>query len=168
MPLLSIVPHAIAGTPMWVWGLLAALVVLGLIQLRTRAVHEVRLVLLPLAMAAYSFYGLTLLFGFTVAGVVAWAAGLAMSVGVGIGLGRLAGARYLQDTRRFVVPGSWIPLAVMLALFLSRYVVAVSLAMHPDLRQVAEFAFAASLASGLLGGFFPARAVRVWSQRRAD
>lgn len=134
----TIVQRAIAGTPLWVWGLLVLLVVLGASQARTRTVHELRLAALPVAMAAYS------LFGFT-----------------------LAGARYLRQSRSFVVPGSWTPLAVILAIFLSRYVVAVSLAMHPDLRQVAAFALGTSLAYGLLGGFFPARAARVWSQRRS-
>ena len=167
MPLFTIVQRAIAGTPLWVWGLLAALVVLGLIQARARTIGEVRLAVMPLALAAYSFYGLTLLFGFTVAGAFAWAVGVATSLGTGIAMGRLAGARYLPDSRRFVVPGSWIPLAAILAIFLSRYVVAVSLAMQPDLRQVTAFAIGTSLACGLLGGFFPARALRVWSQRSA-
>ena len=48
---------------------------------------------MPLAIAAYSFYALTLVFGFTLAGASAWIAGLAMSFGAGIALGRLAGAR---------------------------------------------------------------------------
>jgi len=167
-PTLSIVQRAVAGTPLWVWGLLVALVALGLLQARTRSVHELRLALLPLAMAAYSFFGLMLLFGFTLPGAVAWLAGLAASVGAGIALGRLAGARYLPQAHRFVVPGSWVPLAVILAIFLSRYVVAVSLAMHPDLRQAAAFAVGTSLACGLLGGYFPARAWRVASQRSSN
>ena len=167
MLLLTIVQRAISGTPVWVWGLLAGLVVLGLLQARTRTIHELRLAFLPFAIAAYSLFGLTLLFGFSAAGAIAWLAGLATSFGAGIALGRLSGARYLRETRRYVVPGSWIPLAVILAIFLSRYVVAVSLAMHPDLRQAATFAVAASLAYGLLGGYFPARAARIWFQRVA-
>jgi hypothetical protein len=164
----TIVQRAITGTPAWVWGLLVALVVLGVLQARTRTVHELRLAALPVAMTAYSLFGLTLLFGFTLAGAAAWLCGLAASVGAGIALGRLAGARYLRESRSFVVPGSWAPLAVILAIFLARYVVAVSLAMHPDLRQAAAFAIGTSLACGVLGGYFPARAARVWSQRRSD
>jgi hypothetical protein len=165
---LTIVQRAISGTPVWVWGLLAGLVVLGLLQARTRTIHELRLALLPFAIAAYSFSGLALLFGLSAAGAAAWLAGLATSFGAGLALGRLSGARYLSESRRFVVPGSWIPLAVILAIFLSRYVVAVSLAMHPDLRQAAGFAVGASLAYGLLGGYFPARAARIWFQRVAE
>jgi len=163
---LTIVQRAVAGTPAWVWGLLALLGALGLSQARTRTIHELRLALLPLAFSAYAFYGLTHVFGLTLAGALVWSAGFAASLGAGIALGRLAGARYLAGTRRFVVPGSWVPLAVILAIFLSRYVVAASLAMRPELRQAAAFALGASLVYGLLGGYFPARAARIWSQRR--
>ena len=38
----------------------------------------------------------------------------------------------------------------------------------PSLRQPGLFSLAASLAYGLLGGVFPARAARVWSQRFAN
>jgi Family of unknown function (DUF6622) len=165
MLVVTIVQRAITGTPLWVWGLLAALVALGLSQVRTRTVGEVRLAALPLAMAAYSLLGLAPAFQLTAASAVAWLAGVSATLAAGRALGRPSAVRYLPDARRFVVPGSWIPLAIILAIFLSRYVVAVSLAMHPDLRQAVPFAIGTSLAYGLLGGIFPARALRIWTQR---
>jgi len=166
--LLNIVRRAVAGTPLWVWGLFAALLALGLSQARARTVSETRLAVGPLAMAAYSLYGVTLAFGWSLAGVATWAGGLAVALAAGRALKRPAGVSYLPESGRFQVPGSWIPLALILVIFLVRYLLAVSMAIDPSLRQVAGFALGASLAYGLLGGIFPARALRVLSQRSSN
>jgi Family of unknown function (DUF6622) len=166
--LFNIARRAVAGTPMWVWGLFVALVALGLSQARTRTVSEARLAAGPLAMAAYSLYGVALAFGWSLAGVAAWAGGLAAVIIAARALKRPAGARYLPESRRFQVPGSWIPLALILVIFLVRYLLAVSMAIDPSLHQATGFALGASLAYGLLGGIFPARALRVWSKRSSN
>ncbi len=59
--------------------------------------------------------------------------------------------------RTFTVPGSWWPLAVILAIFFTRYAVTVMLVMNGELRQVAAFAGTASFVYGLSSGFFLAR-----------
>src|SRR5439155_15157054 len=51
--LLQIVQH----TPVWVWGLLAGLVALGVSQARDREVSLARITILPLVMLALSFSG---------------------------------------------------------------------------------------------------------------
>ena len=40
---------------------------------------------------------------------------------------------YAADTRSFLVEGSWMPLAVMMIIFFTRYAVDVALAMQPGL-----------------------------------
>lgn len=46
----------VRNTPPWVWGLLAALLALGLSQLRSRNVSLTRITLLPLAMTGLSLW----------------------------------------------------------------------------------------------------------------
>jgi Family of unknown function (DUF6622) len=166
--LFNIARRAIAHTPLWVWGLFAALIALGLSQARARTVSQSRLAIGPLAMVAYSLFGVVLAFGWSLAGVAIWAAGLAATVAAGWALKRPADVRYLPESRRFQVPGSWIPLALILVIFLVRYLLAVSMAIDPSLHQATGFAVGASLAYGLLGGIFPARALRVWSIRSSN
>ncbi|MEO8718842.1 MAG: DUF6622 family protein [Burkholderiales bacterium] len=166
--LFNIARRAVAGTPLWVWGLFVALVALGLSQARARTVSETRLAVGPLAMAAYSLYGVTLAFGWSLTATAAWVIGLALTLGAGWVLKRPGGVRYVAESRRFEVPGSWIPLALILVIFLVRYLLAVSMAIDPSLRLAATFVIGTALAYGLLGGVFPARAVRIWSLRNSN
>lgn len=55
----------------------------------------------------------------------------------------------------------------MMAMFFSRYALAVSQAMAPGLIHSAVFATAASFGLGLLSGMFFARALWIWAQRAA-
>lgn len=166
--LFNIARRAVAGTPLWVWGLFAALVAFGLSQARTRTLSRVRLAVGPLAMAAYSLFGVALAFGLSPAAVAIWIVGLAFALAAGAALKRPGDVRYLPESRSFEVPGSWIPLALILVIFLVRYVLAVSMAIDPSLRQATGFVFGTALTYGLLGGIFPARALRVWSKRSSN
>jgi hypothetical protein len=165
--LLSIVKRVVLRTPPWVYALFIALIGFGLSQTRTRTVSERALVLLPLAMTAYSFYGVTLAFGVSAADVAAWCAGIALALGASLLLRRRQGVRYLPQAGRFEVAGSWFPFALIMTVFFARYFLAVAMGIDPSLRQDAAFTLGASLAYGLLGGVFPARAVRVLTQRFA-
>jgi hypothetical protein len=166
--LADIVHRIVLGTPAWVYALFVALVGFGLSQTRTRSVGETAVLLLPLAMVAYSFVSVVLAFGWTLAAAAVWTAGVALALGAGTALGRARGARYVAGERRYEVAGSWVPLALILMVFFTRYCIAVAMGIDPALRQAGAFIAGASFAYGLLGGLFPARAVRVWMQRFAD
>lgn len=165
--LFGTVKQVVLKTPPWVYALFIALVGFGLSQTRTRAVHERVLAILPVAMTAYSFYGMTLAFGLSATGIAAWTGGFAAALAIGLTLKRPQGVRYLPAAGRFEMPGSWIPFALIMLVFFARYFLAVALGIDPSLRQAAGFMAAASFTYGLLGGVFPARAARVWTQRFA-
>ena len=57
------------------------------------------------------------------------------------------------------MPGSWLPLALMVALFAVKYIANVSLALHPALARDAAFAAACGLAYGGFSGLFLARSL---------
>ena len=80
---------------------------------------------------------------------------------VGLRLPVPAGARYKVAQRRFHLPGSWLPLLLILIVFTLKYAIGVQLAMQPALAHASGFAFVVTALYGLLSGLFAARTLRV-------
>ena len=151
-------------TPLWVGGVLAALVALGAQSLRPRALPLGRLLAMPLIMGGLALWGVQSAFGASgrlteLLGL--WAAGYATALALGAGLRPPAGARYDVAAQRFELPGSVVPLLLILAVFLLKYGVGVQLALEPALAQDSRFAFGVTGLYGLLSGLFAARSLRV-------
>ena len=159
---IAIVQH----TPVWVWGLLAALIALGLSQARDREMSLMRVTILPLAMIVLSMSGVLSAFGHFPVALGGWAAGVGAALTLGRHFGRafitVRGAAWSAQTATLHVPGSWLPLVLIVALFALKYVAGVSLALHPELAVDARFAGLISLAYGMFSGLFLARG---WSLR---
>ncbi len=145
-------------TPGWVWVLLLALICLGYLQSRTRTVPKARLLALPAAMLGLSLYSLIATFGAVRLGLLAWLAGGMLALLLHRVLARPAEAAYAPDTRLYTVRGSWVPLTLMLAIFLARYAVAATVAIDASLRQTDTMIAAAGLVYGFLSCTFLARA----------
>ncbi len=155
--LLTILQH----TPPWVWPLLAALLAVGILQAFPRRVTLRRATLLPAAMLALSLWGIATSFG-SAAALLAWAFGATFSAGLSLRGGGASGVRWSAADRSFQLPGSWVPLALILCIFSLKFVVGASLARDPGLRQSAALALTASLAYGVLSGQFAGRALSLW------
>lgn len=151
----------LTGTPAWVWGLLAGLVVLGLAQTRERQAGIPRLVLLPVGMGIFSLGGLLSDFGTDPLLALAWAAPAAAVMAAITVRPIPQGVRFDAATRRFTLPGSWVPMLLILSIFLGKYAVGVSINMVPTLRFDTTFALAVALASGALTGVFAGRTARL-------
>jgi hypothetical protein len=155
----------VSNTPTWVWGLLAALVALGLSQARSRQVSLARTTLLPVGMSALSLaatassfshaphFGLVLL---------AWLSGATAAVVILAPCASSGDIRYDSTTRSFFLPGSWIPLLLILAIFVVRYAINVELAMQPSLATESSYGLVAGALYGFFSGVFAARALRLW------
>ena len=146
-------------TPVWVWPLFAALLYLGYLQSKTRSVSKQRLFALPLAMVGLSLYSLFSTFSANGAGFAAWLAGGVLALLLNHVLKRPKGVRYICATGVFTLRGSWSPLALMMAIFATRYAVAVITAIDASLRAADAFVGCAGLAYGFLSGLFLARAL---------
>lgn len=148
-------------TPLWVWAILLALLWLGLVQSVPRQATLRRVVLLPLAMTGLSLYGSSSNFGAIGASWVMWA-GAALATLLWVASSELpTGVRYDDARRVFSLPGSLVPLGLMMAIFLTKYVVGVMLAMQPALAH--DMATAAIVASlyGAMSGLFMGRTARL-------
>jgi hypothetical protein len=151
----------IAHTPIWVWALLVALLWLGLAQTTPRSVRLRRVILLPMAMTGLSLYGCISSFGAVPSSWFMWIAA-ALATGAWVRSGELpAGIRYDPPARLFSLPGSWVPLGLMMTMFMTKYAAGVMLAMHPALAyDSAVVAIFASL-YGAMSGIFIGRMARL-------
>lgn len=151
----------ITHTPVWVWGLLAALLWLGLSQTVARTVGLGRVIVLPLAMAGFSLYGTVSAFGTQPQALVAYGlAAVAMAFFI-MNRPLPAGVQYDTATRTFSMPGSWVPFALIMGVFTAKYVAGVAVGMNPLLARDASFALVMGLASGAFSGIFAARTARL-------
>ena len=158
----TVLGPVLVHTPIWVWGLLAALIAIGALQLRERRVGLVRATLLPLGMTAFSLWGTLSAsdgMGLMALGTV-WmmAAG---AVALPLAPGPVEGS-YDAGTRTFALRGSATPLLLIVCLFLVKYAAGVQLALDPA--RIHDLGRALGLAA-LYGGFsgaFLGRAARLW------
>jgi uncharacterized membrane protein len=161
----------VSHTPVFVWGVLAALIVLGLSQARERRVSLARATVLPFAMVALSLWGTASLFASGPHLPLVLASWLAAALATFLPVMRLPaplGTRFDAASNGFTLPASWMPMLLIVGVFALRYATNVALAMQPALSGDATFAAGIAAVSGLFTGGFGGRAARLWllAQRR--
>lgn len=157
----------LAHIPTWVFLVFALLVALGVWQSRPRVVSPIAPVVLAVAFPLYSLYGVVSSFGAAVSTLLPWIAGLALSILAGQ---RVFGPRDLAripGSTRVRIPGSWMPFALMMGIFLAKFAVGFVQGARLPVGQQAWFAPAICLFLGALSGGFASRAVTVRSFLRA-
>ncbi len=151
-----------ANTPRWVWGLLLALLWLGLSQTITRTASLKRITLLPLAMTGLSVYGSVAAFGAGPQVLLVWLSACALALALVLQQAPPDATRYDPATRLFTLPGSWVPLLLILGIFVTKYFVGVATALQPALARDASFSQSFVALYGAFSGVFLARATRLW------
>ena len=155
------IAQILINTPLWVWGLLAALLALGFSQARSRTAGLGRIILLPLGLSAFSLYGTVSAFGASPPVIGSWLLATTLLLLIVTQIPLPAGTHYDSARRRFQLPGSWVPMALIMGIFLTKYIVGVSLVMHPELKAHANFILAIGTLYGVTSGIFAGRAVRL-------
>lgn len=151
--------HIVSHTPTYVWALLAFLVYRGVLASRDREVALSKLAIIPLVMLGLSLSSLS---ARGALGSAVWAVWLG---------GMLAGAALVFTYSKHAVlvnrsagmvlqRGSWVPLALMLAIFATRYAVAVATGLQPALAHSLPFATGVTLLFGIFNGIFVGRLAR--------
>lgn len=144
-------------TPGWVGLVLAALVGLGLSQTRPREASVGRVIALPVAMVSLSIFGVLSTFGPSLLAVASWAAGLVVALVVGPRAVAVEGATWSPARQRLQLPGSWLPLGLILAIFVLKFAAGVAMGLQPARAADPVFAGGFSLAYGVFSGLFLAR-----------
>lgn len=162
--LMQILSH----TPIYVWVALALLVLRGVSAARDREMAFGKLLILPLVMPLISLQDITGRFGAGRAGLAVWAAAAIVTAVVTwkISADRVSPG---QQDGKVMVRGSWVPLAMMMAVFFTKYAAIVTLTVHPQARQDMLFVGLACALFGVFNGIFfgrLARDVGSWLQMR--
>jgi hypothetical protein len=156
-PFSIVVVEVLKHTPAYVWGILAALVIVGVLQMREQVVSRARILLLPAVLGLYSLAGALATFGVQLQVLTAWL----MGMGVMLALARIvrwpSQVEFLPARNAFAIGGSVLPLIAMLGVFAARYVATVTLILNPQWRGLAVVAIVGGLGYGLLAGIFAMR-----------
>ena len=155
--------HVFASTPTWVFVLFGVLLAFGLRQLRTYRASLVRVAILPVAMKTLAVWGVISAFGASSLATLAWGAMALVAVVFVLRRPLPATTRYDASTRAFTVTGSAVPLALMMGIFFTKYVVAVLLALHPELARQPDVALVVGAIYGAFSGTFAGRGIRLWT-----
>lgn len=145
-------------TPAWVWLVLALLTALGARQARTHVLSPARVAVLPVLVIALSLVGVVRGYAVPAVAVVSWCAGFGAMIYLAGRRLAARGAHLEAATGRYVVPGSILPLLVLLTLFTAKYVSGVAVAMNPALAASAGFVATLSTVYGACSAVFYARA----------
>ena len=152
--ILDILEH----TPVWVWIVFGALVLLGLQQSRTRDVSIARATILPVVMIVLSLGGVVGAFGPVPFALAAWAAGVGLSLTLAGKAVAVRGASRSTQPGHLRIPGSFVPVMLIMAVFITKYSAGVALAINPSLAANTAVAVTLSLVYGVFSGLFWSRA----------
>ncbi len=153
-------------TPRWVFGLLAMLVMFGLMQARTRAVKIQVALIIPVVMLVLSLTGVLHYLGWQLPVLTCWLAGIILSTWLCLKLIGKNSARFNVENRKLIIQGSWLPLIVILGIFITRYALGVVTAMQLSIVHATYFPFVVSLILGAWSGFFLARGLAFWQVKQ--
>lgn len=166
----QLILRILAGTPLWVWAMLALLVGLGVMQLHDREVPIARAVGVPVGLSLLSLFSAG---SFGPAALGAWVPA-ALLAGLG---GLMSARRAMRDTPdtprdrgprpgRMQVPGSVLPLVLTLAIFSLRYGLAIALRLDAPFVAHPALAPAVGVAYGACSGLFLGRLLSQWRRHR--
>ncbi len=140
----------LSHTPLWVWLLLAFVLWRGVAMLNPRAVEPRRALVVP---AVFLIWGLTGMLSSRGLGfdLVWFALGGAIGAGLGMALAGFSAPPGLDVERGLLLmPGSFVPLALIVIAFPVKYALAVAIATANGPSQAAYYA---SLSAAIGGGF---------------
>ena len=151
--------NIISHTPLYVWAILAFLISRGVAAMRERELPFKSLLIIPAVMLVLSLSDIANKFGLGALPLAAWLAGAAAS---GVLAWRGSAARISMGSAPGLVRvrGSAWPLVLMLAIFVTKYATAVSLAIAPGVAGQALFIVGICLLFGAFNGFFLGRLAR--------
>jgi hypothetical protein len=149
----------IVHTPVWVWAILAVILVRGAQATRPLPRRPLTLPLLPGGFMLWSLYNF--LSGAQWAGLAVWGAGLALGLGLAWRWQRDVVPEPLAGGDLVLVPGSAVFLVTLLVIFACNYAYGVVRAVAPQQAGHPLFAFGLPAIGGLCNGVLNGRAWRL-------
>lgn len=149
------IQQIISHTPLYVWALLGFLVYRGLLASKDREVALGKLFIIPVVMLVISLAGMPRAGALGNAVWALWLAAMLAGAALTFKLGKPVVVHRAAGT--VLQRGSWAPLVLMLAIFVTKYAVAVFSTMHPEALRQLGFVVTVTLLFGLFNGVFVGR-----------
>jgi hypothetical protein len=146
-------------TPIYVWIILAMLVYRGIVASTDREMAFGKLLIIPLILPLLTLPDLAMKFGHAGLTLSTWTSAAAIAAIITF---QLSGARisHTGTAGKVLVRGSWLPLVLLMALFLTKYAANVMLVINPQARGDTLFIAVVCALFGLLNGIFFGRLLR--------
>jgi hypothetical protein len=150
-----------SNTPLWVWFLLIALVWLGHSLSKRRTATLAKVLTLPVIMVGMSLQGTLSAFGPQPLVLGAWGVAGLITLTLVMGRALPTATRYDPVNKCFDLPGSWLPMLLILGIFFTKYSVGVITALQAELVQIPAFSLSLAALYGAFSGVFLGRAGRL-------
>jgi hypothetical protein len=148
----------IAFIPPWVYAILATLLWFGYVQSRPRLVAPKIIASVAAGLSLYSLWGVVSAFGPNVQSLASWATGFVLTISLAQHYVAPRGMSFDQATGRVQVPGSWLPMVLMMSIFCIKFGLGFAAGIGTPVVAGSATAIGASFALGILSGAFLARA----------
>jgi len=145
-----------------------ALLVLGFKQSKSRVVKVKTVFILPLAMTLFSLFGVYSVYGLTLINLVFWGLGLILALVLGLKLAYPKLVSYSALDNKLSIAGSWAPLALMMAIFFTKYFMGFALARGLPIINDMVFITCISLVYGVFSGTFLARSLVMFKASKSS
>lgn len=160
--------QALLGTPWWVYVLVIYFVKVGFDATKTRTVPFKTLFILPIVFTGLSIE--TLISSVEINYITLSAYFIALAIGASVGWILVRNQNFKIDKKRSLIqlPGSWLPLGIILGVFSAKYYFGYSLAVHPEKANDLSFAIMMLGVSGACTGLFIGRLACYISRKRRE
>lgn len=146
-------------TPWWVYLLFVYLIKVGIGASKTKVVPLKKLVILPIIFTALSIHTMIVSFHFTSMVFIVWFASIL--VGTLFGYLLVYKHQFRVDKKQYLIelPGTWITLIMILAIFVSKYYFGYAMSADPAVVNNTVFEFTMLSVSGVITGLFIGRMI---------
>jgi hypothetical protein len=149
MTLFDVLSH----TPVWVWVLLVFVLSRGFNALRLRELAAQRTLILPLVFLVWGVAGLIGSRGLGLDALL-FLVGFTLGAGIGAGIAALSPIPGLKPGGVLVMPGSFVPLVLIVIVFPIKYALAVAIATAHAATEAVFYAAVSAAVGGLFAGLF--------------
>lgn len=156
---MKIIYEFLQQTPWWVYLLFIYLIKVGISASKTKVVSIKRLAILPIIFTALSIHTMMTAFHVTTDVFLVWL--VSMLVGALFGYFLVYQHQFRVDKKHYLIelPGTWITLILILAIFASKYYFGYALSADPGVVRNTAFEFTMLSVSGVITGLFIGRLI---------
>lgn len=148
-------------TPLWVWFVAGLLWWRGHALTRSQITSGGRLFILPAVFLVMSLAATVTTFDARLPIMVAWVLGAITAALIWASSRQSEDLLFNRQNRTYRVPGSGVPLVLIMVAFCARYAIGIALAQHDDLRASMLFGVSSAFIFGSIGGAFMGRALNI-------